>query len=51
MTLAGVPEGAWSEVYETSMERDCSTSRGFMKADNGYALPAQSVTTFVFQLA
>ena len=51
VTLAGVPEGAWSEVYETSMERDCSTSRGFMKADNGYALPAQSVTTFVFQLA
>ena len=50
VTLAGVPEGAWSEVYETSMERDCSTSRGFMKADNGYVLPAQSVTTFVFQM-
>lgn len=51
VTLAGVPEGAWSEVYETSMEHDCGTSRGFMKADNGYELPAQSVTTFVFQLA
>ena len=50
VTLAGVPEGSFSEVYETSMERDCGTAKGFMKADNGYVLPAQSVTTFVFQM-
>ena len=51
VTLAGVPEGAWSEVYETSMDRTCETSKGFMKADAGYELPPYSVTTFVFQLA
>ena len=50
VTLAGVPEGSLGEVYETSMERTCETAKGCMSADNGYILPAQSVTTFVFRL-
>ena len=50
VTLAGIPEGSLGEVYETSMERTCGTAKGCMSVDNGYILPAQSVTTFVFRL-
>lgn len=50
VTLAGVPEGAAAEVFETSMTATCETSAGYMTAANGYTLPAQSVTTFVFDL-
>ena len=50
MTLAGIPAGSLGEVYETSMERTCGTAKGCMSVDNGYILPAQSVTTFVFRL-
>ena len=50
MALAGLPAGSRGEVYETSMQRTCETARGIMLADNGYVLPAESVTTFVFQL-
>ena len=51
VTLAGVPASSFGEVYETSMSRTCETAKGCMSADNGYILPAQSVTTFVFRLA
>lgn len=50
VALAGLPAGSRGEVYETSMQRTCETARGIMLADNGYVLPAESVTTFVFQL-
>lgn len=50
VTLAGLPAGCEGEVYETSMQRTCETAKGIMKAENGYVLPAQSVTTFVFPL-
>ena len=50
ITLAGIPSGSRGEVYETSMQRTCETAKGVMLADNGYVLPAQSVTTFVFPL-
>ncbi len=50
VTLSGLPAGCEGEVYETSMQRTCETAKGIMKADNGYVLPAQSVTTFVFPL-
>ena len=50
ITLAGIPSGSRGEVYETSMQRTCETAKGVMLADNGYVLPAQSVTTFIFPL-
>ncbi len=47
-SFAGLPAGSVAEVYETSWIRDLEL-RGTMTADNGYTLPAQSVTTFVFK--
>lgn len=47
-SFAGLPGGATADVYETSAIRDLEL-RGTMTADSGYALPAQSVTTFVFR--
>lgn len=46
--FAGLPAGVCAEVYETSAIRDLAL-RGTMYVDDGYALPAQSVTTFVFR--
>ncbi len=47
-SFAGLPAGSVADVYETSWIRDLEL-RGTMTADNGYTLPAQSVTTFVFK--
>ncbi len=46
-SFAGLPAGSVAEVYETSRIRNLEL-RGTMTADAGYILPAESVTTFVF---
>ncbi len=46
--FSGMPAGAIAQVYETSCVRDLEL-RGTMRTDNGYILPSQSVTTFVFK--
>ena len=47
-SFAGLPAGSVAEVWETSALRDLE-NRGTMTADAGYALPAESITTFVFK--
>lgn len=46
-SFVGLPAGSVAEVWETSAIRDLE-KRGTMTADAGYALPAESITTFVF---
>lgn len=46
--FSGMPAGTTAQVYETSCVRDLEL-RGTVNANNGYVLPAMSVTTFVFQ--
>ena len=46
-SFEGIRAGSVGEVYETSAIRDLEL-RGTITADAGYTLPAQSVTTFVF---
>ena len=46
-SFVGLPAGSVAEVWETSAIRNLE-KRGTMTADAGYALPAESITTFVF---
>ena len=47
VTLAGLPAGAKGRVHVTSDNYDCEQI-GYIKAENGYSLPARSVVTLVF---
>ena len=47
-SFKGLPAGSVADVYETSAIRDLAL-RGTITADAGYALPAESITTFVFK--
>ncbi|MBQ7247497.1 MAG: glycoside hydrolase family 30 protein [Lachnospiraceae bacterium] len=46
-SIEGIKAGSTAQVWETSAIRDLG-SRGTMTVDSGYTLPAQSITTFVF---
>lgn len=46
-SFVGLPASSVAQVYETSAIRSLEL-RGTMTADAGYALPAESITTFVF---
>ena len=46
--LSGLPAGVKARVYETSASHNLDQI-GYMNADYSYQLPAESVTTFVFE--
>lgn len=48
ITFAGLPADARGNLYETSAANNCKQI-GYLTADCGYILPAESVTTVIFQ--